>query len=292
MSGPLHQNGRSGETAGGAAAAGRRVIAGLATLRDAAARTAGLLRTVPDGSAAVPGLDWTAAETAAHLVGELRHCTEFVTGERDARAHLGPAAAEQTPAQRNAAANARQLEEFAERDLSRLADMLVPAADDFITAAADRPEGERILTSNGLLMTVPLMTAALLGEQLIHGLDIARAAGAAWTITPEDAHLVIDGIMAMVPDYVDRRAAAGRHVSYELRFRGGSGYRLSVDDAVVSVTEPGPRSDCTISADPVAFLLVGYGRTGQWGQIARGKIVAGGRKPWLGFTFGRLITSP
>ncbi len=47
-----------------------------------------------------------------------------------------------------------------------------------------------------------------------------------------------------------------------------------------------------ISADPVAFLLVGYGRTGQWGQIIRGKLVASGRKPWLGFGFGKLLTSP
>jgi hypothetical protein len=74
--------------------------------------------------------------------------------------------------------------------------------------------------------------------------------------------------------------------------RGGPGYRISVDDAVAAVTEPGPKADCRISADPVAFLLVGYGRTGQWGQIGRGKIAAGGRKPWLGLTFGRLLTSP
>ncbi len=47
-----------------------------------------------------------------------------------------------------------------------------------------------------------------------------------------------------------------------------------------------------ISADPVAFLLVGYGRIGQWGQILRGKLVASGRKPWLGLGFGKLLTSP
>jgi len=170
--------------------------------------------------------------------------------------------------------------------------MLVPAVDDFVAVAAGRPEHERILVSNGLSLTVPVMTAALLGEQLVHGLDVARAAGAAWTITPQDAALVIDGVMAMVPDYVDRQAAAGRRVSYELRLRGGAGYRIWINDAVAGVTEPGPRADCIISADPVAFLLVGYGRVGQRGQIARGKIVAGGRKPWLGLSFGRLLTSP
>ena len=262
-----------------------------AALRNAAARTAKLLRSVPDGGAAVPGLDWTVAQTAAHLAGELGYYTRVVTGEPDVLDELGPAAEGQTPGQRSAAANARQLQELTERDPSRLADMLVPAGDDFIAAAGARPEDESFLVSNGLSMTVPMMLAALLGEQLIHGFDIARAAGASWTIPREDAHLVIAGIMAMVPDYVDREAAAGRHMSYELRFRGGPGYRLSVDDGTAEVTEPGQQADCRISADPVAFLLVGYGRTGQWGQILRGKIMAGGRKPWLGLSFGRLLTS-
>ena len=286
MPGPLHDNGR-------APAPGRaRATAGQAALREAATRTAALLRTVPDGGAAVPGLDWNVGETAAHLLGELRFYTGFAGGDRDAREYLGQEAEGQTPAQRNAAANALQLQEFPERDLTRLADTLVPAVDDFVAVAAGRLEDERILVSNGLSLTVPVMTAALLGEQLVHGLDVARAAGAAWTISPQDAALVIDGVMAMVPDYVDRQAAAGRSVSYELRLRGGPSYRISVEDGGATVTEPGSKSDCTISADPVAFLLVGYGRTGQWGQIARGKLVAGGRKPWLGLGFGRLLTRP
>jgi uncharacterized protein (TIGR03083 family) len=261
-------------------------------LRGAAARTAGLIRRVPNASAPVPGLAWDVAETAAHMVGELKHYTGFVTGARSAREHMDLEATEQTPSGRTALANSKQLEEFTERDLSRLADMLVGAADDFIAAAAQRPPSEGVLTSTGLTMTVPTMTTALLGEQLIHGLDIARAAGLPWEISPDDARLVIAGVMAMVPDYVDRQRAAGLHVSYELRFRGGPRYRLAIDDGRAVVSEPGPKVDCWISADPVAFLLVGYGRTGQWGQILRGKIVAAGRKPWLGLKFARLITGP
>ncbi|MGE5290807.1 MAG: hypothetical protein ACM3ML_27165 [Micromonosporaceae bacterium] len=98
--------------------------------------------------------------------------------------------------------------------------------------------------------------------------------------------------MAMVPDYVDRRQAAGLHLAYELRFRGGLRYGLTVDAGTVAITAPGRQVDCWISADPVVFLEVGYGRTAQWGQILRGRILAGGRKRWLGVTFGRLITGP
>lgn len=261
-------------------------------LQQAAARTAAFLRTVPDGSLAVPGLAWNVAETAAHVVAELNDYAGFATGERDARDHLRQHAGASTPSQRNAAANARQLEEFTERDLSRLANLLVPAAEAFIEAGARRSADERILVTNGLSMTVPMMTTALLGEQLIHGLDIARAARVPWPIAREDALLVIAGVMAMVPEYLDRRRAAGLHLSYELRFRSGPRYRLTIEDGTAALTGPGEKADCWILADPVAFLLVGYGRTGQWGQILRGKILAGGGKPWLAAKFGRLITGP
>ena len=50
--------------------------------------------------------------------------------------------------------------------------------------------------------------------------------------------------------------------------------------------------DCWISADPTAFLLVGYGRIGLWGPIARGRLVAGGRKPWLALRYKRLLRNP
>jgi uncharacterized protein (TIGR03083 family) len=260
-------------------------------LQEAAERTAGLLRAVHRPDAPVPGLAWTVSQTAAHMAAELRDYAAFTRGEQDPGAALAPGGKE-TAAQRNAAANTAQLARFTERDLSRLASMMVPAADDFAAAAGRCRPGDRILASNGLYMTVPTMTAALLGELLIHGLDIARAAKIPWPISRADALHVIAGVMAMVPDYLDRRRAAGRHVSYELRLRGGPRYHITIDDGTAAVTGPGPRADCWISADPAAFLLVGYGRAGQWTQIIRGNLLAGGRKPWLGPAFGQLITSP
>ncbi len=277
------------ETTGSRQAGSTRAAEGL---RQAAARTAALLRQLPNPAAAVPGLDWSVAETAVHLVAELRDYTSLVTGERETSGYLGPEATRQTPSQRSASANARQLEEVTERDLPALADMITAQADSFIAASAQRSDDERFRTANGIAMSVPVMIAALLGEQLIHGLDIARAAGARWPISRPDALAVIDGVMAMVPDYIDRERAAGKKVSYELRFRGGPRYWLRIDDGTAMLGEPGGKVDCWISADPVAFLLVGYGRTGQWGQVLRGKLVAGGRAPWHGLAFGKMITGP
>src|SRR5262249_51160964 len=120
----------------------------------------------------------------------------------------------------------------------------------------------------------------------------SRALGKHWPMSRPDALAVIDGIMELVPDYIDRQRAAGKHITYELRFRGGPTYWLRIDDGTGARGQPGDPGECWISADPVAVMLVGYGRIGQWGQILRGKLVAGGRAPWHGFAFGSLITNP
>ena len=50
--------------------------------------------------------------------------------------------------------------------------------------------------------------------------------------------------------------------------------------------------DCHISADPVAFLIVAYGRGSQWPPVLGGKITAWGRKPWRAFGLTRLLMNP
>jgi hypothetical protein len=261
-------------------------------LRAAAARTAVLLRGLPDAGAIVPGLTWNAAETAAHLVIALRSYRELLLGNAEAKAMVRRAPDAETPVQHSAAYNAAQLAQFSERDPLRLADLLVPSVDAFLEAASTRQNSERILTGTGISMTVPTMTAALLGEQLIHGLDIARAGKMSWPISRTDALVVIAGVMVLLPDYLDRERTAGLHVAYELRFRGGSRYRLQVDDGTATVTAAGRPVDCWISAHPTTFLLLGYGRISRRSQLVRGRVVAGGRKPWLAAAFERLLTGP
>ena len=135
------------------------------------------------------------------------------------------------------------------------------------------------------------MTALLLGEQVVHGLDVARAAKVRWQVDPRDALLVAPGVLSIAPQYLRPSAAAVR-ASFELRIKGASRYRLAVDRGNAVVTEAGEKSDCVITADPVAFLLLGYGRITQWSPIIRGKLRAGGRKPWLAMKFATLLESP
>jgi uncharacterized protein (TIGR03083 family) len=263
----------------------------LTALRGAVARSADLWRQIDKPDALAPGLIWTAAETAAHVVGDIRDYTQALTRHANGyMTHANPPTG--SPSALSAKVNARHLEEVPERNLHRLADNLEAAGDAYLNAAAAADTSAQIATPNGLVISPATMAALLLGEQLIHGLDISRAAGIGWTIAPADAYLVIPGVLSVAPQYLRPRRAAGVHISFELRMRGGASYRLAVDDGTAVVTAAGEKADCVITADPVAFLLLGYGRISQLSPVLRGQLRPGGRKPWLAMKFGTLLSSP
>jgi uncharacterized protein (TIGR03083 family) len=264
-----------------------QTIPATAALPAAAERTAQLMREITDSDAPVPGLRWTAAELAAHVVADLRTYTGVVAGR-------GPAVAPGTaPAgELGTAENQRQLAEYPERSLDRLAAELTTAMAAFVAAANAAEPRTPVGSPIGVDLTPATVAAIVLGEQLIHGLDLARVAGRPWPIDAGDARLVIPGVVDLLPAYLDRAAARGLQARYELRIGGDLRYQLTVDDGTASVGPATGRADCVITADPVAFLLVGYGRIAQWGPMLRGQLRAGGRKPWLGFKFNRLTVSP
>jgi putative sterol carrier protein len=170
--------------------------------------------------------------------------------------------------------------------------MLEAAFDAYLAAAVPADPSVEIATPNGLAIGPATMATLLLGEQLIHGLDISRTAQMPWPIAKADALLVFGGAVTVMPQYVRPNRAAGVHVSFELRMRGGASYRLAVDDGTATVTAAGQRADCVITADPVVFLLLGYGRISQFSPVLHGKLRPGGRKPWLAMKFGSLLYSP
>jgi Mycothiol maleylpyruvate isomerase N-terminal domain len=265
--------------------------AALAALSGAVARSAELWRRAPDPQAPVPGLTWTAAETAAHIIGDLREYTDDLSHDhRTPVGDLGLGAG--SPSKRSALVNAAHLTAVRERDMQRLADMLEEQAERYLAAAASADDSEAIVTANGLVLSPPIMTGLLLGEQLVHGLDIARASRTRWCIGHADSLLVIPAVLAVTPEYVHPKRSAGVNISFELRIRGGGRYRLAVREGTGEISAAGEKADCVISVDPVAFLLVGFGRIAQWRPIIGGQMMASGRKPWLALKFGTLLSSP
>jgi hypothetical protein len=264
-----------------------------AALADAVARSAQLWRSIADSAAPVPGLAWTAGQTAAHVVGDMREYTEALTRHVNGD-HAAIYVPDGSPAQVRTGVNDRHLVDVSERDPRRLADMLEETAASYLAVASaiDASEHVAVLTADGLVLEPAMMTCLLLGEQLVHGLDIARAAQRPWSISHDDALLVIPAVLALAPKYLRPSRTKNLNISFELRMRGGPRYRLAIDNGTGAVTVAGEKADCVITAEPVTFLLIGLGRVPQLPQILRGKLRAGGRKPWLAAKFGTLLASP
>jgi len=184
-----------------------------------------------------------------------------------------------------------------ERDLAVLADRIDERAAEFFTESQDASPGEeRAWLVQGTTVPRVGLVCHLLNETIVHGYDIARAAGVPWTIERRYAALVLGEFIVPVMQALDPRAlvdqqkAAGLKATFDLRLRGGDQFFFVFDDGAMHVEAPSDRRvDCHLSVDPAAMLLVGWGRKSQWPAIAKGRLVAWGRKPWLGPRFRPLI---
>jgi uncharacterized protein (TIGR03083 family) len=256
----------------------------LATTRTAGDRTADVIAAIRDPEAPTRGLGWTLGETAAHLVANVRYHRAWLRGE--GKIDYGvPDLAE---------VNRRAIAELEERDPARLAEIMQEENQAYVGAAGDQPPGATVPAEVGPALSVEVMTCVYLGELLVHGFDLARTLGRPWRIGRVEANLVVAGALAILPQFVDPAAAREASVSYELRLRAGPRVVLRVGDGTLAVepVTPGVGVDCRISADPAAFLLVAYGRVGQWGPILRGQLLAWGRRPWAALRLTSYVHNP
>lgn len=186
-----------------------------------------------------------------------------------------------------------------ERDPRVLADRIEAQAQEYLSACVGTdPQAPRPWLVQGVTVDQSMLTYHLLNETVMHGYDIAHAAGRRWKIEPVHAAMVVGRFLipvmrALGRTMVDAGTAAGLHATYDVRIRGGDHFHFIFKDGALSVEDPSPRTvDCHISADPVAFLMVAWARQSQWTAIATGKLLAWGRKPWLGPKFRGLMRNP
>ena len=240
------------------------------SLQRASGRLAALLRRDPDPAARAIGR-WNVGETAAHASSSPTHFLAVARGELadlDTIDHVDRS-------------NAEHLASDPERRPRVLAARL-ERADDELVSYARTVDGDPVVHLFGGV-DVPLSTllAVELGELLVHGDDIARASRLSWQIPKEEAAVALDGLITLLPAVVDEHRARNLRMRCELRIRGGSRSVVAIDRGVLLVEPPSARSvDCRISVDPVTFLLLVFHRIGPLRAMARGGIVAWGRRPW------------
>ncbi|MFJ4868869.1 maleylpyruvate isomerase N-terminal domain-containing protein [Streptomyces sp. NPDC088757] len=268
-----------------------------AALAAAIPRLVALLRAVPDPDAGSGVPVWSVGDVGAHLAAVYLGYTSLVPpGEEVERADVLPPGGG-TFVERITAMNARSVELFGGEERAKTADFVAERGETFpcVTEglAPDTPVSAPWY--GDLLFTLATVTGLLLGEPLVHGLDIARGARLPWPIGDDGARLVLGQsmptMMAAAPDPVRSR---GVRIAFDLAIEGGPHLAVVVDDGTVTVTRDAPPRayDCRIVASPTAFLLVSFRRTPIWKAVASGRMRAGGRRPWLAARLGRLVAGP
>ena len=259
-------------------------IAEIGSRFDRALATLGEIAPVADPRAPVPGTPgWSVGDVFAHLAIESDRYVSEVEGRGTWSASI--AGIPDT--------NRRELAEFEERDPTTLLDAVRRNVDRYVSLLGQRDLDD---VSHGLdaeLRLTPRHAAGvLLGEVVVHGHDLAQATGRRASVLAADAAFIIDGTWRVLPASLDARRAANARASVEVRLRGQQTLHAVIRDGVASIDPPRERPDAVVSADPVAFMLLMYGRSSQLRAMVRLKVVAWGRRPDRALMLQRLFVRP
>lgn len=265
-------------------------------MRAAGERLAVLVAGIEDMDRPAKGLDWTVGETATHTLINVRNYTESLEGQLDRVRQYIP----NVPGYRARmdAVISQTLAVEPPHDAAVLSTLLREQVAAFLQASDGQPGDKPVQTpwfDEGASLPVAVVTRLMLGELLIHGRDIARGVGSPWPIRRAEALLVLPSSFAMASTVFDPEAARGVTATFHIHVRGGSDYGIRIGDGAIDVAPWGQwdtRADCTLSVEPVAFFLLGYGRMSQWPLLAQGRLLAYGRKPWAALSLTKFFVSP
>ena len=220
-----------------------------------------------DPATPVPGLDWTLHDLAAHL-------------SIDLYSRLAQGEASPIDLARRAEQSAALLAERNDIPMPELLERMRRESEAIEAAVAGRPSTDPVAWHNGAPLTVGLMVSNVLNELLLHGLDAARAVGAL-PVLPRRAALLGCPSALTTALYVYRPPARPVDARIEMRIRGAGSLVWRFEGDRVRIEPPAGPVDLHVSADPVKFLLVGYGRMPMARSIATGGLLAWGRRPWV-----------
>jgi len=246
-------------------------------LREVVPDLAALVRGIPDARSASVGT-WTVGDVAAHLSHAFRVDTDAIAGRPLPEATVTKAGI--------AEATAKILAEDGERDPAVLAERIGTYAGEFDAVAA-RSRSAAVDWLQGLRLPPSAVACHLLNESLVHGHDIAAAAGRPWPIRRHHALLALEGgvlplIAALPPTaFMNQEKAGSFRARVEVRLRGGHRTVLVFDRGALTLDAAGTGGvDAHVSADPAALLLVLIGRLGMAKPLLGGRLAAWGRRPW------------
>lgn len=253
-------------------------------------RFADLVHAIEDPRLQARGLEWTVAETAVHVAQGFEYYAASIRGEPF---DLPARADDETFTGYFARLNRLQIDADPERDPAALATRLRSSVEDLAAAALGAGPNHMATFAAGYSEDTTTSVCTIIGELVVHGHDIARATRHPWKIDSEDAVLAVYATTAALSLALDRVAAAGSDIHVRVHLRHGSTFSLRFLDGRVwtEVASDAP-PDVHVQADPLAYLMVGYGRDPLWRPALRGQLLVWGRKPWKLLKVPKLLLGP
>lgn len=249
-------------------------------------RFAGLIQSTTDLHQPIPGRTWTIQQVAAHLAVSASLYDELANGATSPYRSLT----------RNAcgAVSEQRFADVPEEDPTKLARLVIEATDRFLDTTASRSGDHPVTYHCDEPFNLAGLACVLLGEAVLHGYDTAVALRQPWPIAPDEALLVLASYAPLYHLIVDPQRTQGLDLAVSINLRGGDGELVArFRDGRFAFEAPGEDPvHATISADPVAFLMVGAGRLDRWAPLALGLLEVGGERPDLAVGFPDYFAYP
>ena len=238
-----------------------------------------LVRSVPP-DLPLKGSTWTTREVVGHLLTVIRRYTRGPTlGEtpRDVDrindeelAALG-------------AAPCTELLDQLERELKLARELYAPEALDLHM---------KVSFHGGVRIDFAAALGNVIGELLIHGLDLAAAAGRPWSLDDRDAVLILNGVLQILPAYAVRDTH--RSLRVRLSVPGARPWLLDFHrgELTSAPAETGVASDVVVRAPASTLALTLYSRLSTTRAVRGGMRVVGGRRPWRLARLPALVERP
>lgn len=259
-------------------------------------RAADLIASIDDMYRPVPGHDWTVGQVATHMIVTTRGNAESMSGTVAELAQFVPDVDRYSD--RVAGMNTKSIAAEPARDALAASEALRAAVTALTTVSEQKADDGAVPTpwyGRGDSLTVEIDVRLIIGHLLNHALDIASGLGRRWPLSRDEVLTAIPSIHVMMLRTFDAESARQVDATFRVRIRGGDTIGIRIRNAAIEVAPWGTwngRPDCTVSADPVAYFLLAFGRTSQWPLIASGRLLSYGRKPWKALSLRGLFVNP
>ncbi len=252
-------------------------------IAQALARFDRLARTA-DPLAQLPGSSWTAQQAVAHVL---------TIVQRYLRLRQGDSRLADQPRELNVI-NQSELE-AAMAPIPKLADQIRPLApelDALFDIIAD--EGPVLPFHCGAHVDGNTWQTNWLGELLMHGRDIARAAKVTWELPERDMLLIARGLMQIAPAYVLNTIPPNTDICVAIDVPEARPYLIHIHNGIAElrVRRPSDRPHAVLRVPASTLTQLLYQRIGQFTAARLSLRVVGGRRPWLALKLVSCFEAP